>query len=495
MKKQNGLFFAILFISVLFTNCKDDELAIYSNTRYRPLPKATIKGYKSPQEREGQNQNKAIGIAISGGGSRAQYFGLGVLIGLDEITKNGSKSILNEIDYYSTVSGGGFAAGYYMSLKKIGVLSKFDNFYKYWVSTYRKDTLQEFLYKKAKKSSVLKLWRYERNMIRKPYPNMVDYELLQYGKSYAGKEVPRLFLQDFFVSNDSSRKVLFPMFVPNGTVYNNGERIAFMPHVIKYIGINASILPQEPFTINNGYGLPLAYAISGSAAFPGVLPMLKFRIADNDSVLRVVDGGAVDNLGYMTLFELLSSDPLAKENKKAIIVDCGGLGNEMQKLENKKVNIRKLLKRALLYTVDINLLNSVDNINCLASYKNLDSNNIVRIGFSTIKQEYIDMEAKASPTDKRIVDETKTEIIRRKKGWTDLYGQFVRSFSGYTEENISELPSSEFEKLTLFQTFALFELSSQVETKIAIYPWEKEILVLAGRYATFKSNSKIQSFL
>nr|WP_294860491.1 patatin-like phospholipase family protein [uncultured Fluviicola sp.] len=484
----------LVILTLCFNSCVNNKIIVYSDNRYQPIKKVETNSYKSPQEREGQDKNNVLGIAISGGGSRAQYFGLGVLISLDEL-KKGDETFLNEIDYLSTVSGGGFAAGYYLTLKKNDVLDK--TFLDFWKSDYRKKRLQEFLFMSAKTTSVFKLPRYEKNKVRKNYPNMIDYELLQSGKINPknDKTINRLFLSDFFIPASSNEKVTMPMFVTNGTIYNNGERLPFMPHIIDAFKINGSILPNEPFTMNKGFGLPLSYAISGSAAFPGVLPMLKFSLENNpDSVIRVIDGGAVDNLGFTTLFELLDSDTLDDVNKKALIVDCGGFGNEIQKQKNNRVKIGKLLKKSLLYTVDINLLNSSENIKYLAKYYNIQEGNIQRIGFSTIKNKFIELESIADQSTKEAHNQLKERIKSKKMNWEDVYRDFA-SRNGFDVNNLSEIPSDKFQNFTMKDVFELFELASQVDTKIKIYPWEREILVLAGRYAVYLQRNEIVKLL
>jgi hypothetical protein len=110
----------VLIISTLFFNARiDNKIIVYSDNRYTKIPPVETEQNKTPQLRVGQDSTNALGLAISRGGSRTQYFGLGVLIGLDEI-KDENKTFLNEIDYFSTVSGGGFGAAYYLTLKKNG---------------------------------------------------------------------------------------------------------------------------------------------------------------------------------------------------------------------------------------------------------------------------------------------------------------------------------------------------------------------------------------
>nr|WP_315419929.1 patatin-like phospholipase family protein [uncultured Pedobacter sp.] len=498
-QNKNMLLLMLVAMAMNFlSSCVNNKIVINSNTRYKPIPAIETKFYKSPQEREGQASSLALGVAISGGGSRAQYFGTGVLIALDEIKKDQS-SFLNEVDYFSTVSGGGFAAGYYLTLKKNNILDKYPSYFDYWKSDARKKRFQEFLFKGASAITIAKLPGYERNAIFKSYPSMIDHELLQLGKpDLEDKPIDTMFLSDFFIPVESSdKKVRFPIFVTNGTIYNNGERLPFMPHIINALRINGSLLPKKQFEINKGYGFPLSYAISGSAAFPGVLPMLKLSIKNTDSVIRVIDGGAVDNLGYATLLELLHLDRVSLDKKRMLVIDCGGLGNEVQQQPNGRVSYAGLISKALMYTVDINILYADNNIKYIANYYHIDQNNIKRIGISTIKNKFFELEKSADQKSVQELEVLKKNILKGRMNWTDVYNDFASEpmFKGYINDNISEVPSDLFKNFSLKQVFELYELSSQVDTKIKIFDWEKEILVLAGRYAVSMEQAAVRDLI
>jgi hypothetical protein len=72
---------------------------------------------KPAQHRPGQVKSLLVAVAISGGGERAANFGIGALIGLEDITleNHQGKNVLSQVDLFSTVSGGGFAAAIYIS--------------------------------------------------------------------------------------------------------------------------------------------------------------------------------------------------------------------------------------------------------------------------------------------------------------------------------------------------------------------------------------------
>lgn len=482
------------------------KMEIFSDNRYVPIADVDTKYYKSVQERANQDPHLALGLSISGGGSRAQYFGLGVLMALDELKGDTGSSFLNEVDYFSTVSGGGFAAGYYLTLKKHKMLegrSLFD----FWGSGDHKEVLREYLYKSASPLSIRKLWRYERNLISEPYPQMIDEKLLQRGKIHNNSYFDRLYLSDFFVPEGSKKPVRMPMFVTNSTIYRNGERFPFMPHIIESLKITGSYLPNEHFDIQKGFGMPLSYAISGSAAFPGVLPMLKLKIdGDNQRVLRVIDGGANDNLGYKTLFELLYTDSLvAPQRKKALVVNCSGFGIEEQLIENSTLGITELMEKSLMYAVSINLLNADEHIYDLAVLYGFDEENIIQLGFSTIKEHFYKLYDVADESELEKYYEYRYLIEKGKVKWNDLFYDFVKGrdvaniFAGYNDDKelnrISEIPEDRFEIMGLLDVFALYELSAHVETKIKIRDWERQILVLAGRYAVYIKQNEIRELL
>jgi hypothetical protein len=52
-------------------------------------------------------------------------------------------------------------------------------------------------------------------------------------------------------------------------------------------------------------------------------------------------------------------------NKKLLLVDCGGLGKELQKQDKRRVRIIPLLKKSLLFAVEINSFYAEENIKLL----------------------------------------------------------------------------------------------------------------------------------
>jgi hypothetical protein len=223
--------------------------------------------YKSPQMRvSGQDPNTAFAIAISGGGHRATNFGTGVLIELEKITNAtaGKSNALNEIDYFSTVSGGGLAAAAYISSLHDHIFFNPDNDQNipkysfadiilngdhsshqdhasspYCVSDpmlkdhlshgYHKDLLDglfawtgatrgEFLERAFDNEILGRRWRKAKL-------------LNSHGKL---TRTPSLTLGDVFISRtEIDRSVTVPYWITNATVYENGSIFPFTPDFLK----------------------------------------------------------------------------------------------------------------------------------------------------------------------------------------------------------------------------------------------------------------------
>lgn len=111
-----------------FENVFEDELRAISerrNQRDRAHPPATTGGFNgqdsaaslrhqppnsAQNDRDRQLRQNLVGLALSGGGVRSASFNLGMIQALDE------HGVFAQIDYLSTVSGGGYFGGYLSSL-------------------------------------------------------------------------------------------------------------------------------------------------------------------------------------------------------------------------------------------------------------------------------------------------------------------------------------------------------------------------------------------
>ena len=77
------------------------------NHRDKPLP-PEIKGDLNKVIAALHDADPRAALCISGGGIRSASFALGVIQGLAKLGTEAKDSFLNQIDYLSTVSGGGY---------------------------------------------------------------------------------------------------------------------------------------------------------------------------------------------------------------------------------------------------------------------------------------------------------------------------------------------------------------------------------------------------
>jgi predicted acylesterase/phospholipase RssA len=512
-------------ISILsITESYAQTVVVNSDIHYEPVPPVTLQEYKSVQDRDRTKQNSklALGVSISGGGSRAQYFGIGALLGLEQLkdpAPNSNRNLLDETDYFSTASGGGFAAGYYLTIKKNVLLkNQFGSFNEFWLSPRHINELQEFIWQSAELwDFILKFKAYEKNN-RLSMPEVLDQQLLQYDPKNPKKFSQRMRLGDFFVPLDAPQQPTLPMFVPNGTIFTSVERLPFMPKILKSLDVNRSLLPEDiTFEKNPAYDFPLTYAVSGSAAFPGVLPQVKLGLASSSKVIRVVDGGVVDNLGFKTLIELLAADHnVDNKNKIAVIIDCSAVGEaERYGVDGVESQVQ-VLKSALLFTVDSKYVTRKEDIETSLLAHQIPTENYTMIGFNTIRSS---LATKDTLNDTELIELRK--YLRRDVGvkesskksdqrWLELYSKFESSIKKHCHilvpagtdiddnnwnnnklRTIDFINFNDFSSFTLSDNLMLYELASQIETKMKIFKSEKDILLLAGKYAVYLERNKL----
>lgn len=509
-KKQSiGFFFLVIFYQGIAQN----KINLFSEINYNSIPAVSLSEYKSVQDRDVQSQNPniALGVGISGGGSRAQFFSLGVLLGLEEIQEeNTNRNFLNEIDYFSTVSGGCYSAGYYLTILKNKLQYDYCSFNEFYFS--KADAFKSDVNKSATLFSLLNNSRNEKGE-KVSMSQRLDLEILQYDSTNPenqNKFKTQMLLSDFFIPKDSKLNPQLPILVANGTAYNNGERFPFMPHIIRALKINSSLAPNKaPLSldgnqINNGYDFPLTYAITASSAFPGVLPKTKFGIKNQDKILCVIDGGASDNMGYETLIELLHNDAKVKDkNKKALFIDCLGQGKKAPFINDEKIRLLSLLETASLYTVQTRYITFERDVeNALERYK-IPTSNYQIIGFTTLRnhlsklnkdEKYEDLVTQLKNTDDepsnwlKLHDDFKAILIKK-------FGIGSFKQDKYGEPQLASLDKEKFKDFDASELLMLYEYASHVETKLKTTPEEKEMLLLSGRFAAYLKTSELKALL
>jgi NTE family protein len=224
---------------------------------------------------------RTLGLALSGGGSRAAAFHCGTLKALMDL------NLVERIDTVSTVSGGSVFGGAWMA------------------SRTRRQSDADFLqnmHDELKGGFVLRSVR--PRLIKTVVP------FLRYSRTSV---IAETFNKIFFQNMTLGQLPVRPALCINTTVVNNGQvgkfsRLGFSAPGLYLAGAKPS--NQIPST-----NFPLAKAVAASAAFPVGLPPLQLRKSDLDekvefrqslegaSRLALTDGGVLENLGIQTLLK------------------------------------------------------------------------------------------------------------------------------------------------------------------------------------------------
>jgi len=288
-----------------------------------------------------------VGLAISGGGSRAATFATGVLEALARIpvrTAGGEQSVLEMVQYISSVSGGSLATGYFAARKpprSEPMLSgrtlspAYEAFFKAYKAAMQEDFERPALFRQLL-------------LFRGLNPTQVAYSLAEV---WDDRFLHQMTFTDLYArekTGDSPRIIL------NGTSYNSGQRFAFttLPAVdfdydfvgllldsLKQRGDNltaegVAIIEQNLQTAKNQFlpltfeqigadqrDLPLSLGIVSSASFPPAVGPVTYSVGGQRPYQHVGDGGLFDNLGTESLTTLfLKKIPRGSPKRGLIIV-------------------------------------------------------------------------------------------------------------------------------------------------------------------------------
>jgi hypothetical protein len=318
----------------------------------------------------GQDPSLALAAAISGGGHRAANFAAGVLLELEQLTTQDSAggNLLSEIDYFSTVSGGGFAAAAYISslhdyIKFNGTKHgySFAKVLRYPTAGYPPVTCP---CKKPPPAEQITdpcirrhlqgfysgvggdLWRDVLSwatigILERPghFEKTLDDDVLgQYWRKKKLASLPEdvsggasLTLGDVFVDRrEHETRVQLPYWVANATVYENGAIFPFTPDHLKLYRVcgyrhrltKYSYVEDEQEYDEFIRRVPLAVGMTASANFPvATVPTILTSDMDaNNPFLHLLDGGVAENLGVITALRLLRNEPCREITTRGLIV-------------------------------------------------------------------------------------------------------------------------------------------------------------------------------
>ena len=314
-----------------------------------------LDSYKSVQTRDDARQDPslALALAISGGGYRAANFGAGVMLELEKIVSPGhpGRNALSEADYLSTVSGGGLAAGVYVS--SLHDHLTFGNARQAYslagalrppgAAAEQNVTCDPNLLANLRReyvSSMVRLLNIRAFFTGISAGDTLEEALDDYVLGYNWrKEMPgvsaddaSLTLNDMFVAaGDDSRPVRLPYWVANTAAFENSAIVPFMPDHLKLHKVSGYIHRTTRIRFDRDGeetidafvdAIPMALGMSASLKFPGI-PYTTLNSdfdADHNRYLHLFDGGMADNHGVYTAWRLLRAENHPTVNRRAMIV-------------------------------------------------------------------------------------------------------------------------------------------------------------------------------
>jgi hypothetical protein len=279
-----------------------------------------------------------LGVALSGGGSRAALFAEAGLEALAGLRTADGVSVINKINHLSSVSGGSLSASYYV-LKKPGrdvpVLNPdgtLSEAYRAFFDQYRAELSQDF------ETSLI--WRQLLSFrwINSALAARTLAEILEsklYGQARMGDLAEREKAGDT------------PGLIVNTTLYNNGRRLAMtaLPseafrydffvdlerdlkkegrqmEMAPYIQERWRLLwPMTPIDLHADPCVPfVAAAATMSASFAPLIGPTTLRIGDEEAYWHVGDGGLYENSGVESLLLLYLKQLQMKRAKRVLVI-------------------------------------------------------------------------------------------------------------------------------------------------------------------------------
>jgi len=310
-------------------------LAGCASAHYVPVKRADAIG---PCQTAVSSRDVLLGVAISGGGSRAALFGAAGMEALARVQMPDGTSLIEQIGHLSSVSGGSLAATYY-ALKKPGREVKvfatdgtLSEAYRAFFTQYRADLSQDF--------QTALIWRQLLSF------RWVNSALAARTLSDILKE--RLFgparMQDISAREKAGDS---PGLIVNTTLYNNGRRLAlttlpaevfsydFFDDLERSLQQHGRVMepspymrkrwellrPMTPLEIHiDPCPLPLSGVATASASFPPLIGPITMRIGDEDTYWHAGDGGLYENSGVESLLFLHLNQIQEKRTKRALII-------------------------------------------------------------------------------------------------------------------------------------------------------------------------------
>jgi hypothetical protein len=283
-------------------------------------------------------QDTLVGVALSGGGSRAALFGAAGLEGLARLRAPGGGSVLEQVTYLSSVSGGSVAGAYYASRKPPretpvltpeGALSPA---YEAFFAEYQKQLSQDFEGALLRRQLLSFRWL-NSSLAARSLAEVLAERLLgqttfaDLARREARGDSPELLVNTTLYN--SGRRLVLTTLPPEASRYDfyadlrasmtqRGLTTAFPPAFLrrweKLLSLTPLELGVDPCPIR------LAAAVAGSASFPPLVGPITFRVGAQEVYWHTGDGGLYENQGIESLLFVFLKQLQDRTARRALII-------------------------------------------------------------------------------------------------------------------------------------------------------------------------------
>jgi hypothetical protein len=444
-------------------------------------PELRLKGVKNVQSREGQNPDIALALAISGGGHRAANFATGILLGMESTPLPGSgRDMLQEVDYFSTVSGGGFASGAYLAALHDHIKSNSSEDFSLREALLANKERGLYNLRRDYQTSMLVQWIHPSCFGYRDAGNLMERRFDHYllGSKYRS-DGSSLLLGDIFKRASSPDPVRLPYWIANATVYENGARFMFAPEFIAHYRIDRYTHKMRYHNLKGDpLSLPAAVGMKASASFPVLFPATTFTCTPEEDklnpYLHLIDGGMTDNTGVKTALELLRND--AAPRKILLVIDAYAKNAHPYSSYRTSPDGAGVAFRIMKIGLDAEHLRLRKEVSRQASENSIE---VRFLGFDQLK-----------PVLQESISDLKTEIAAMRKERTEALSRRLRREMDWAlRKKRLELETVESESENLYED------ARNVATTLSITKAEQSVLLKTGQAVINRNKSDLTDLL
>ncbi len=319
----------LLVVAPFWSGCR--ATPVYS-TKPLSAPPPCLSASRDPE--------MLVGLAVSGGGSRAAIFSAAAYEALGQLRAGPEqRSLLEQVSYISSVSGGSLASAYYAVRKPPGTVpvlttsgdltEEYRQFFATFKDAMAKDYERPLLWRN------LLYWRW----VNPPWTARSLAEILSEEEYYSDANFADLAVRE--ARGDSPRLLI------NTTLYNNGRRllVSTLPRGESNYDLFGSVVTEVGLDrVEEGFiqklaaapdalvstsldDLPIdvcpvrvAAAVTASMSFPPLIGPLTLGIEGQERYWHIGDGGMSDNTGSESLTMVFLKKLQENKARRALII-------------------------------------------------------------------------------------------------------------------------------------------------------------------------------